>query len=97
VDVLDDQSLVDEMLLQMEVYVERRPKWMRAIKGAVQLRSLVVVVSVIMVGMALLLNGRERCLKGVCRILHFVSEWVSSSKLCPNVPQTTSLQRNHLQ
>ncbi|KAK3049327.1 hypothetical protein LTS18_012787, partial [Coniosporium uncinatum] len=41
--VLDDQSLVDEMPLQMEAYVERRPKWMRAIKAAVQLRSLVVV------------------------------------------------------
>jgi len=63
--VLDDQSLVDEMPLQMEAYVERRPKWMRAIKAAVQLRSLVVVVRVMTVEMARLLNGSERCLKGV--------------------------------
>jgi len=48
---------------------------MRAVKGTVQLRSLVVVVSVIMVGMARLLNGREKVFEGgVGMVLHFLSK-----------------------
>ena len=34
--VLDDQSILDEPPM-MEVYVERRPKWMKEIDGATQL------------------------------------------------------------
>lgn len=36
--VLDDQSLLDTAP-QMEVYVDRRPKYMQPIEGAVQLNS----------------------------------------------------------
>ena len=34
--VLDDQSILDEPPM-MEVYVERRPMWMKKIDGATQL------------------------------------------------------------
>ena len=35
--VLDDQSTVDAEAPKMEVYVEKRPKWLRKIEGAMQL------------------------------------------------------------
>ena len=35
--VLDDQSLLNEKPPQIEVYVEKRPKWMKQVEGAVQL------------------------------------------------------------
>jgi hypothetical protein len=35
--ILDDQNLLNEKPPQIEVYVEKRPKWMKKVEGAVQL------------------------------------------------------------
>ena len=37
--VLDDQSILNEKPPQIEVYVEKRPKWMGKVEGAVQLNG----------------------------------------------------------
>lgn len=37
--VLDDQSILNEEAPKIEVYVERRPKWMKKIDGAFQLNG----------------------------------------------------------
>jgi hypothetical protein len=37
--ILDDQSLLNEKPPQIEVYVEKRPKWMKNVEGAVQLNG----------------------------------------------------------
>lgn len=42
--VLDDQSIVNEKPPQIEVYVERRPDWVKQVEGAVQLNAKYEVV-----------------------------------------------------
>lgn len=42
--VLDDQTLLNENPPQIEVFVERRPKWIQKIEGAVQLKGQTEVV-----------------------------------------------------
>jgi hypothetical protein len=42
--VLDDQTPLNEKPPQIEVYVERRPKWMMKLEGATQLNGKYEVV-----------------------------------------------------
>ena len=42
--VLDDQTPLNEKAPLMEVYVERRPMWMKRVEGAVQLSGKYEVV-----------------------------------------------------
>ena len=37
--VLDDPSIVEETSPRIEVFTERRPKWMKRVDGAMQLNS----------------------------------------------------------